>query len=70
MTRVPALRYRLDEIGDISLSILRALSGRRSLRLSLQVIRVLEGCAWPGNISELEDVLRYVIARKPVGEGP
>ena len=70
MTRVPALRYRLDEIGDISLSILRALSGRRSLRLSLQVIRVLEGYAWPGNISELEDVLRYVIARKPVGEGP
>jgi sigma-54 dependent transcriptional regulator, acetoin dehydrogenase operon transcriptional activator AcoR len=68
MTRVPALRYRADEIGDISMSILRALSGRRSLRLSLQVIRVLEGYAWPGNISELQDVLRYVIARKPVGE--
>jgi sigma-54 dependent transcriptional regulator, acetoin dehydrogenase operon transcriptional activator AcoR len=68
MTRVPALRYRLDEIGDISRSILRELSGRDSLRLSLQVIRVLEGYAWPGNISELEDVLRYVVARKPVGE--
>jgi transcriptional regulator of acetoin/glycerol metabolism len=68
MTRVPALRYRADEIGDISLAILRALSGRRSLRLSLQVIRVLEGYAWPGNINELEDVLRYVVARKPVGE--
>ena len=68
MTRVPALRYRLDEIGDISLSILRELSGRRSLRLSLQVVRVLEGYAWPGNINELQDVLRYVIARKPVGE--
>jgi sigma-54 dependent transcriptional regulator, acetoin dehydrogenase operon transcriptional activator AcoR len=68
MTRVPALRYRLDEISDISLSILRELSGRRSLRLSLQVVRVLEGYAWPGNINELQDVLRYVIARKPVGE--
>jgi transcriptional regulator of acetoin/glycerol metabolism len=68
ITRVPALRYRADEIGDISMSILRALSGRRSLRLSMQVIRVLEGYAWPGNINELEDVLRYVIARKPVGE--
>lgn len=68
MTRVPALRYRLDEIGDISMSILRELSGRRSLRLSLQVVRVLEGYAWPGNINELQDVLRYVIARKPVGE--
>jgi len=68
MTRVPALRYRIDEIGDISMSILRNLAGARSLRLSLQVIRVLEGYAWPGNINELEDVLKYVIARKPVGE--
>ena len=68
ITRVPALRYRADEIGDIALAILRRLASRRSLRLSLQVIRVLEGYAWPGNISELEDVLRYVIARKPVGE--
>jgi transcriptional regulator of acetoin/glycerol metabolism len=68
MTRVPALRYRIDEIGDISMSILSNLAGARSLRLSLQVIRVLEGYAWPGNINELEDVLKYVIARKPVGE--
>ncbi|WP_300008050.1 helix-turn-helix domain-containing protein [Pseudonocardia sp.] len=68
ITRVPALRHRLDEIGDIALSILRTLAGRRSLRLSLQVVRVLEGYAWPGNISELEDVLRYVVAHKPVGE--
>ena len=29
---------------------------------------MLEGYAWPGNISELEDVLRYVVARKPLGE--
>ncbi len=68
MTRVPALRYRIDEIGDISMAILQELAGARSLRLSLQVVRVLEGYAWPGNINELEDVLRYVIARKPVGE--
>lgn len=68
ITRIPPLRYRLDEVGDIAWSILRRISPRRSLRLSLQVIRVLEGYAWPGNISELEDVLRYVVARKPLGE--
>lgn len=68
ITRVPSLRYRVDEIGDIARSILRELSVRRSLRLSLQVLRVLEGYAWPGNISELKDVLKYVVARKPVGE--
>ncbi|MCU1627560.1 MAG: sigma54 specific transcriptional regulator, Fis family [Pseudonocardia sp.] len=66
--RVPALRYRVDEIGDIAWAVLRRISARRSLRLSLQVVRVLEGYAWPGNISELEDVLRYVVARKPLGE--
>ncbi|MDQ4118511.1 MAG: hypothetical protein M3235_16335 [Actinomycetota bacterium] len=66
--RVPALRYRADELGEIAMAILHGLSGGRSLRLSLQVIRVLEGYAWPGNVRELEDVLRYVIARKPVGE--
>ena len=68
ITRVPALRYRIDEIAHIALSILRRLSARRSLRLSLQVIRVFEGYSWPGNISELEDVLKYVVARKPLGE--
>jgi sigma-54 dependent transcriptional regulator, acetoin dehydrogenase operon transcriptional activator AcoR len=68
VTRIPALRYRLDEIGDIARSILRRVAASRSLRLSLQVVRVLESYAWPGNISELEDVLRYVVARKPLGE--
>jgi len=68
VTRVPALRYRADEIGDIALAVLRRIGGGRSLRLSLQVIRVLESYAWPGNIAELEDVLRFVVARKPVGE--
>ncbi|WP_232668064.1 helix-turn-helix domain-containing protein [Pseudonocardia sp. TRM90224] len=67
VTRIPALRYRADEIGEIALSILRRLA-RGRLRVSHQVIRVLEGYAWPGNISELEDVLRYVVARKPLGE--
>lgn len=65
--RVPALRYRADELGEIALSILHSLSGGRSLRLSLQVVRVMEGYAWPGNVRELADVLRYVVARKPVG---
>ena len=65
--RIPALRHRVDELADIVRSVLGAMSAGRSLRLSHQVIRVLEGYAWPGNINELEDVLRYVVARKPVG---
>ena len=67
IVRVPALRYRADELGDIAQSVLRTMTTGRSLRLSHQVVRVLEGYPWPGNINELEDVLRYVVARKPVG---
>jgi hypothetical protein len=66
--RVPPLRLRIDDIGDLAVTIMRKLAGGRSLRLSYQAIRILEGYRWPGNVSELEDVLRYVIARKPVGE--
>jgi sigma-54 dependent transcriptional regulator, acetoin dehydrogenase operon transcriptional activator AcoR len=65
--RVPALRHRSDELAEIARSVLRSTTGARSLRLSHQVVRVLEGYSWPGNIAELEDVLRYVVARKPVG---
>ena len=65
--RVPALRHRVEELGGIALSILHGLAGGGSLRLSLQVVRVLEGYTWPGNVRELEDVLRFVTTRKPVG---
>jgi transcriptional regulator of acetoin/glycerol metabolism len=66
--RVPPLRLRIDDIGDLTVEILSTLAGGRSLRLSYQAIRILEGYWWPGNVRELVDVLRYVISRKPVGE--
>jgi transcriptional regulator with AAA-type ATPase domain len=67
-THVPALRFRVEEIGEIALTILHRRAAGRSVRLSHQVLRILEGYAWPGNIDELEDVVRYVLTRKPVGE--
>lgn len=67
-THIPALRFRVEEIGEIALAVLRRLAAGRSVRLSHQVLRILEGYAWPGNIFELEDVVKYVLQRKPVGE--
>ena len=67
-THIPALRFRVEEIGEIALVILRRLASGRSVRLSHQVLRILEGYAWPGNIFELEDVVKFVLQRKPVGE--
>lgn len=68
VARIPALRHRVDDIADIARSILREISTRHSLRLGVQVVRVFEGYSWPGNISELKDVLRHVVANKPFGE--
>lgn len=68
VTRIPSLRYRPDDIAALSMSILKTISPRHSLRLSLSVIRVLEGYSWPGNVDELVDVLSYVVAHKPYGE--
>jgi hypothetical protein len=68
VTPIPSLRYRPDDIADLCRSILKTISPRHSLRLSLSVIRVLEGYSWPGNIDELVDVLTYVVAHKPFGE--
>lgn len=66
--RVPPLRLRADDIGDLAREVLRKISGGNSLCLSPQATRVLEGYSWPGNVSEFEDVMRYVVARKPIGE--
>lgn len=67
VVRVPALRYRVDDIGDIARSILDDIAVRHSFRLSMQVVRIFEGYSWPGNISELRDVLKHVVETKPFG---
>ena len=67
-THVPALRFRVEEIGEIAQAIVHRLAAGRSVRLNLKVLRILEGYGWPGNILELEDVIRYVLSKKPVGD--
>jgi transcriptional regulator of acetoin/glycerol metabolism len=67
IVRIPALRYRVDDIGEIARSILDGIAVRHSFRLSIQVVRIFEGYSWPGNISELKDVLKHVVGTKPFG---
>ncbi|MBS0579874.1 MAG: sigma-54-dependent Fis family transcriptional regulator [Proteobacteria bacterium] len=62
--RVPALRERSGDIGEIAEAILHRL-GRRSntapAEISPDAVRVLETYAFPGNVRELENVLERAL---------
>jgi len=58
--RVPALRERRGDIGEIAGAILQRLARRANTdapELSAEALRVLESYAFPGNVRELENVL-------------
>jgi two-component system response regulator AtoC len=65
--RVPALRYRREEIPMLVEFFLRRYAeryGRPLLMASPQLMRALTAYSWPGNIRELENMMkRYVILR-------
>jgi DNA-binding NtrC family response regulator len=70
--RVPPLRERKEEIGELARRFLAAAARESKLaavpELSPEAMRVLEAYAWPGNVREL----RYVMERTLVtaGAGP
>jgi two-component system nitrogen regulation response regulator NtrX len=58
--RVPALRERTEDIGDLATYFLTEFCSRNSLRprsLDPEVIPVLQEYAWPGNVRELRNVI-------------
>ena len=57
VVRLPALRERSDLL-TIVRKILRAETNGRPLDLDDEVIRLLQGYRWPGNIRQLTNVLR------------
>jgi DNA-binding NtrC family response regulator len=65
--RVPALRDRRDEIPTLVDFFIRryaARYGRQSLKPSAALLRALTDYSWPGNIRELENMMkRFVILR-------
>jgi DNA-binding NtrC family response regulator len=66
--RVPPLRERLGDlpvlVADLCARIGCSL-GRERVRVSAPALAVLASCHWPGNVGELEDVLRRAIAFTP-----
>jgi two-component system, NtrC family, response regulator PilR len=62
--RVPALRERSGDIGEIAEAILQRLarrSGTEAPEISAEALRFLEGYPFPGNVRELENVLERAL---------
>ena len=65
--RLPPLRERLDDIGDLSRHFLRETTqeGLGEHGISNDAIERLKQHSWPGNIRELENLIRRIIAVHP-----
>lgn len=61
------LRHRPDDIRLVAPQVLRGLSPKRELSLSREALNQLTRHPWPGNVSQLRDVLRKVVATKRSG---
>jgi transcriptional regulator of acetoin/glycerol metabolism len=71
VVRVPPLRERADEIHDIALEIVRELSGDGSYvaqPISREALTVLQAYQWPGNVRQLQNVLRRALLLRPRGQ--
>jgi two-component system nitrogen regulation response regulator GlnG len=62
--RLPPLRERVDDIGDLVQHFLRAAQreGEPVKAISPDAIRLMQNYAWPGNVRELENLVRRLSA--------
>jgi two-component system response regulator PilR (NtrC family) len=61
--RLPPLRDRRDDVGLLAGVILRRLAGTDAVTvLSPQALVALQGCTFPGNVRELENILERAMA--------
>jgi two-component system nitrogen regulation response regulator NtrX len=66
--RVPALRERLEDLGELVAYFLAEFSARNNFRpreIDPEVVRVLEGYRWPGNVRELRNVVERMAILTP-----
>ena len=65
---VPALRHRIEDLDQLVPLLLGRLAPRRPVRCTPDAMRALLGYVWPGNVAQLQMVLRGALARRPAGD--
>jgi transcriptional regulator of acetoin/glycerol metabolism len=65
---LPPLRSRLPELGRLIHDLVRRLCPGSTVRFLPQTVEVLAAHQWPGNLRELENVLRNVLRDRSAGD--
>jgi DNA-binding NtrC family response regulator len=65
---LPPLRKRLTELGPLVHDLSAQLAPGAPVRFLPQTVEVLAGHPWPGNLRELENVLRNVLRNRSSGD--
>ncbi|WEK06235.1 MAG: nitrogen regulation protein NR(I) [Candidatus Devosia phytovorans] len=62
--RLPPLRERVDDVGDLAAHFLKAAQreGEPIKTISADAIRLMQNYSWPGNVRELENLVRRLSA--------
>jgi DNA-binding NtrC family response regulator len=63
---LPALRYRLDDIGDLARAFLALESPRRNKSLADDALTALSAHTWPGNVRELKRTCEQLSLYSPL----
>ncbi|RZT83783.1 transcriptional regulator of acetoin/glycerol metabolism [Pseudonocardia sediminis] len=64
---VPPLRHHIEDVAELVPYLLQRLTRGADLRCSPEAMRVLMRNRWPGNVDQLYQVLRKVVARRRTG---
>lgn len=64
---VPPLRHHVEDVGELVPYLLARLTRGSDLTCSPEALRVLMRNRWPGNVDQLYQVLRKVVARRRTG---
>jgi transcriptional regulator of acetoin/glycerol metabolism len=66
--RLPPLRERTVELPDLLAARLRAAGAHASVRFTAAAMAQLTAYSWPGNLTELDAVVRHALHRRTAGD--
>jgi sigma-54 dependent transcriptional regulator, acetoin dehydrogenase operon transcriptional activator AcoR len=64
---VPALRHRIEDLEELVPMLLRELTRGADVRLASEAMRQLKKLPWPGNVTQLRNVLAETVALQRCG---